>query len=218
MHRIANFNFNDMKKILFLLMAVFPMMCMAQEILFILQSDGSFKTQEGKDYIVIEHQGKTAQELYALYLTQATTSKLIPQKTTKHAQERVELISNNVEGKTFTVNACVEKMAETAGSISIHMMGKYWACNFVCVLQFKDEKVRIDAPIMKILFFEKEKVNWTGGLHEDYRLDSFKPWCKQFCDFKKDGMPNLKNDCYNSTNKRMNEEIAKLLIDKQEDW
>lgn len=207
-----------MKKILFILLLL-PFYLKAQDNQFLLQSDATFKTQDGKDYIVVDCPGKTAKELYDLYLQRTASCGLQPQRETAHHPAKQDLVSNSFDGSSFVINACVDRMAETEGSMSIHMYGKYWACNYTLTLQFKDEKVRINAPKIDVIFFEKEKtLIQSGGKHDEFWKENYTSWCKQFCDFKKDGTPNPKNNCYNSTNNRMNEEIAKLFDDKQEDW
>lgn len=214
-----------MKKLIYSLLLLFcPLFCFAQDdskgVEFLIQVDASFKTAEGKDFVVVDYPGKTAKELYDLFLAKATTSSYTMQKATKHFKSpHTEIVGNRVEGSSFTIYGCVSKMAETAGSMSIHIYGKYWACNYSFSVMFKDGKVRINAPVMQNLFFEKEKVNLTGDKHEDFWLDDYKRFCTQFCDFKRNGTPNPKNECYISTNKRMNEEINRLFTEgTNEDW
>lgn len=183
-------------------------------LLFILQSDASFKTEDGKDYIVVEYEGKSQQELFDMF-RQRVTSAYKPFTPSKDESAARPLIDNVIDGKAFTVNSYLSQMAETAGSITIHILGKYWACTYSMNLQFKDGRVRINAPVLYNTYIENTKMNTRiEGGHKD-----LSKWLRDFAGFKKDGRPNPKNEFYISANKRMTEEIKLMLSEQEEeDW
>ncbi len=54
-----------MKKLIVMMMLVLPMLAMAQDLVhFVLMPDGTYQTEDGKDFVVVPFEGKTAHQIY----------------------------------------------------------------------------------------------------------------------------------------------------------
>lgn len=122
-----------MKRILFILIVSIPFLGYSQ---FILTMDGMVDEKDpSKNYLVYNFEGKTANELYISVLT-ALTNYYVSAK---------DAISK-VEGKIISINGI-----ESGGICYGKFMGR---CNrrfdliYTMSIDFKDNKIRINAPII----------------------------------------------------------------------
>lgn len=111
---------------------------------FNLRPDGTFQTDDGKNFVVVEFEGKTAQELYTMVKSNAITLYNSP-KTVLSENEPVNLsilaLSENLY-KTYKIGG---------GFVA-------YKANYNLVFHFKDGRIRIDAPLVH----EKLDVSATG--------------------------------------------------------
>ena len=124
-----------MRNTLFILLWFVCSGMIAQQTYFELQSDGSFKTSEGKSFIVVEHGDMSAPELFDMYSIAA----LKGYKTERR-------VVNEVSGKVFAIEGITDTLT-LRGSGTI--VEKY---EYQVMLHFKDGKVRIDAPYFGVVY------------------------------------------------------------------
>lgn len=101
---------------------------------FNLKPDGTFQTIEGKAFIVVEYEGKTAQELYDMVKSNVFTLYNSPQH-----------VLNEIEPTNITIRALSDVLYSTykLGSAFVEYRAKY-----NLVFHFKDGRIRIDAPLI----------------------------------------------------------------------
>ncbi len=99
---------------------------------FSLKSDGTFTTEDGKSYVVIEFEGKTAQDLYNTVKANVLTLYNSPQD-----------VLNEIEPKNITIRALSDVLHSTykLGSAFTEYKAMY-----TLVFQFKDGRIRVNAP------------------------------------------------------------------------
>lgn len=116
-----------MKKVLILLALLMPLMCSAQ---FILEN-GSFVSEDDKNYIVYEFPGKTKAELYKM-VKSSIIDLFVSAKDVLSENENESLKIRGVSQKdVFTKSMGMTFNIETTYTIQFH---------------FKEGKVRVDAP------------------------------------------------------------------------
>ena len=111
----------------------FSMEINAQNVVnFSLKSDGTFTTEDGKSYVVIEFEGKTAQDLYNTVKANVLTLYNSPQD-----------VLNEIEPKNITIRALSDVLHSTykLGSAFTEYKAMY-----TLVFQFKDGRIRVNAP------------------------------------------------------------------------
>lgn len=105
---------------------------------FVLQLNGKFLTQDKKDYVVIEYTGKTKQELYNDYL--ATITKIYFQ-----SKDGIDKVDNEII-KVYGLNESAFSINFEKKLLGIPAISTYQV-KYVLQFQFKDGKIRIDAPV-----------------------------------------------------------------------
>ena len=121
-----------MKKIFFFFCIIMCMSVNAQKLVeFKLQQDGTFKTEDGSPYAVIEFPGKTAEELYNMVKSNAMSYYKNPK----------EVLSEN-ENSIITIRA----IKEAVSSIKVLMIRYAYSAHYNLTFRFKDGKIRCDAP------------------------------------------------------------------------
>ena len=138
-----------MKKALFI--CGFLMLVMSsfsqKEVEFFLQSNGSFLTADGSDYVVVPFEGKTSSELYSMVKSNAMTFYRDPK----------EVMS---EDENVAIKICALKNLDWGIDI-LSNYDYYGYYNFL--FQFKDGKIRIDAPSIS-----KEVYNRIGKSYDSF--------------------------------------------------
>ena len=99
---------------------------------FSLRPDGTFTTEDGNNFVVVEFEGKTAQELFNMVKANVLTLYNSPQE-----------VLNEIESKNITVRAMSDVLhsAYKLGSAFTEYRAMY-----TLVFQFKDGKIRVSAP------------------------------------------------------------------------
>lgn len=123
-----------MKKLLAMMLMLLPMLAGAQELVnFVLMPDGTYQTEDGKDFVVIPFEGKTAHQLYTMIATNVGSVYNDPSKV----MSGVEDVSIKI--RAYSPNLCSKKVVLT------HNGGGYYQLEF----KFKDERIRISAPYIE---------------------------------------------------------------------
>lgn len=101
---------------------------------FDLKSDGTFQTDKGKAFVVVEFEGKTAQELYNMVKANVLKLYNSPQN-----------VLNEIEPTNITIRALSDVLYSTykLGAAFVEYRAKY-----NLVFQFKDGRIRVDAPLI----------------------------------------------------------------------
>ena len=98
---------------------------------FKLQSDATFKTSDGKDYIVLEYEGKTATELYSMVKSNVMSLYKKP---------------SEVMSEHENVSISIRAYSDCVGTKTITLNPRRFSAFYNLVIKFKDGKIRIDAP------------------------------------------------------------------------
>ncbi len=115
----------------------------AQDIVqFIIQPTGKFLTSDGKDYVVVPFEGKTASDLFYMVKGNAMSFYNNPKEVISESGESVITIY------AFDKNICTVK---SLGATGVYGGGYH------IVFKFKDGKIRVDAPSIN------EKLEMSGG-------------------------------------------------------
>lgn len=120
-----------MKKFLIcLIFALSALECFPQSLKFVLQSNGTFLTEDGKHYEILSFDGKTAKDLYDIVYTNAMSF----YKSPKNVLSVNEGVSIAVRAYTYTL---------------IDGYGGYYYLRF----EFKDGRMKIVAPSADELYY-----------------------------------------------------------------
>lgn len=193
---MINHKINTMKKLILIPLILLSFMMNAQEKLVL--TENGFKTVSGKDYIVIDYPGMSQKALYNLYLSTLTKLYISP----RDVLSKVPFNMINVNG--FVKNICSQSFV-------------HYDSHYTIVFQFKDDKVRINAPIMRGAhgeiarsgkYFIYLKTNYVSGLE----YIKFGIWNKKG-KLKKDKWRNAIEDYFNNY-------IADILkeTNKKDNW
>lgn len=184
------------KKILFFcVITVASIACLAQPIVeFHVTPDGSFKSPEGKDYIVVPFEGKNAHQIYVELATNVGSIYNSPAN-----------VMSSVEDVSIKIRA-IKNFLVTWGAISSEFSG-YYQLEF----KIKDGRVRITAPII-----EQDMTDKNGYNHAGY-------YRKYIKGIFKDGVAKGKQLAkYIALNQSMNSTINAILglckSEEEEDW
>lgn len=128
-----------MAKSLLLLMALVPFICFGQ-INFKLNGSGCFEAQDGKDYIVVNCDGKTAHELYDIVRINVGKTYNSP-----------KMVMSVVEDKSIAIFAYVQDII-----IEGNFIAKIsYECDYNLQFDFKDGKIRVGAPKLGEMVWQK---------------------------------------------------------------
>ena len=122
-----------MKKIIFCLMALCApfTICAQDSVKFSIQPTGQFIAEDGKDFAVVEFEGKTAAELY----------NMVKENVMDLYKDPKEVMSEN-EGQSIKIRGFAKIVAIETTLIFKSFYGAYYNLSF----KFKDGKIRVDAP------------------------------------------------------------------------
>ena len=128
-----------MKKILFVISIIIPLLGYSQNpIEFRLQSDGTFRTVDGKEFIVIQKDGKSASELYNEVLQSVTLQY-------NSAKDVVSKVDNSV----ISINGIASDCVTLSGMLGVKIL---FSIQYILQFQFKDGRIRVEAPVLSRLF------------------------------------------------------------------
>lgn len=132
-----------MAKSLLLLMALVPFICFGQ-INFKLNGSGCFEAQDGKDYIVVNCDGKTAHELYDIVRINVGKTYNSP-----------KMVMSVVEDKSIAIFAYVQDII-----IEGNFIAKIsYECDYNLQFDFKDGKIRVGAPKLGEMVWQKSAID-----------------------------------------------------------
>ena len=161
-----------MKKTLFILLALLPIMVNAQ---FKLTIDGFVSSDdESKNFIIMTIPDKSLDELYLETLKFIHTVYKVP-----------DAVINEVKGEMITVSGFAENAVGTGKVLGAYLAT--WNMNYTISLQFKEGRVRVDAPNFECTGYSDGKE--TRLLL--YGKTSLSVPTRSL--FKKDGKPNMKD-------------------------
>ena len=132
-----------MAKSLLLLMALMPLVCFGQ-INFKLNGSGCFEAQDGKDYIVVTCEGKTAHELYDIVRINVGKTFNSP-----------KTVMSVVEDKSIAILAISENFIAE----STFLATENYKCDFNLQFDFKDGKIKVGAPALGELKWFKSAID-----------------------------------------------------------
>ena len=160
-----------MKKTLFILLALLPVIASAQLKLTI---DGFISSEDDKGFVVMNYPNKTPEDLYTETLKFIHTVYKIP-----------DAVINEVKGEMITVSGFSENAVGTG-----KVLGSYlatWNMNYTISFQFREGRVRVDAPNFECTGYSDGKETRLV-LHGKNSLTT--PTRSLF---KADGKPNMKD-------------------------
>ncbi len=121
-----------MKRIILCFCVAFATFCNAQKTDFHLTSNGTFEAEEGKNYVIVEFEGKTAQELYTM----------VKGNILKLYKNPKNVMSEN-EPSSITIRAITHTLHSNYGIGGFQNYSSYYNLCF----HFKDGRIKVDAPI-----------------------------------------------------------------------
>ena len=141
-YRVVPPFFIIMKKILFIISFIVPLLGYSQEYAdFKLQFDGTFKTIDGKEFIVVEKEGKSASELYNEIL----------QSVTLQYNSAKDVISK-VDNSVISINGISTDCVTLSSMFGVKVR---FSIQYILQFQFKDGKIRVEAPVLSRLFTDR---------------------------------------------------------------
>lgn len=179
-----------------------PLIADAQEMVhFILKPNGTYQTEEGNDYVIINFEGKTAHQIFQELASNVASTYNNPSKvmsTVEDASIKIRAYSDDIiYGMPF-------------GYIKIQPHGGYYQLEF----KIRDGRVRVSAP------FIEDELEWFDYQSKRSKL-SFRTTVKKF--FKDGVLQEKKKKYYDHAVYKMNNTINKILYtstiqDTMEDW
>lgn len=187
-----------MQKILLILimMAIMPLIGLAQTVNFELQADGTFlNKQDGKDFVVLVKEGKTNQELYEDVLKAVTKTYVSPHD-----------VISKVDGEIITVNGISEDCISFKGWMGVNVI---FSIQYNLKFQFKNGKIRVDSPVITRFFTD-----------DSPDIKPFSGWLRVQKVFVKDKPNPKKQNTIDDFNNTINGLINRILStnDSEEEW
>ena len=189
-----------MKNKIILLLALFVTFAVQAQsiVLFKIQPNGTFLTEDGKDYQVVEFEGKTAQELYDMVLLNAKQIFNDPQ----------DVITGN-EPLNISINAKFDVPKEAFGprhDFVVSLVSKSFY-----VLSFRDGRVKVDAPCIDQNLYAV----YDSGRDQDFTL----AYMAGVSFDKKGNVKERRVEFIKKIEAKVNGAVEALLgIKKHEDW
>ena len=188
-----------MKKLIAIVMMLLPMLAGAQELAnFVLMPDGTYQTEDGKDFVVIPLEGKTAHQIYQELASNVGSTFTDPSK-----------VMNGVEDASILIRAYSDCLWYNKALGMTVCMGGHYRLEF----KIRDGRVRVSAPIV-----EDPIWNDTGGHRNEQK------YAKMIGKWFKDGkVKDNSREKYNTVVAQMNSIVNSILHtttvqDATEDW
>lgn len=188
-----------MKKLIAIVMMLLPMLAGAQELAnFVLMPDGTYQTEDGKDFVVIPFEGKTAHQIYQELASNVGSTFTDPSK-----------VMNGVEDASILIRAYSDCLWYNKALGMTVCMGGHYRLEF----KIRDGRVRVSAPIV-----EDPIWNDTGGHRNEQK------YAKMIGKWFKDGkVKDNSKEKYNTVVAQMNSIVNSILHtttvqDATEDW
>ncbi len=192
----------QMKKLIVMMMLVLPLAAMAQDLVnFVLKPDGTYQTEDGKDFIVVPFEGKTAHQIYQELATNVGSTYNDPSK-----------VMSGVEDASIKIRAFSDDLirAKPFGYVKDQSFGGFYQLEF----RIKDGRVRVSAPIIE------DRVEYRD-IQGEYTYGNFYKYIEAY--FKNGVLQDKKQKNYDIVVAKMNDIINSILHtstvqDAQDDW
>ncbi len=189
-----------MKKLIVMMMLVLPMLAMAQDLVhFVLMPDGTYQTEDGKDFVVVPFEGKTAHQIYQELATNVGSVYKEPSE-----------VMSGVEDASIKIRAYKDCLwYNKALGLIVGVMGGYYQLEF----RIRDGRVRVSAPIVEDPIF-----NYSDGHKYEQKYSKMVgKW------FKNGELKDNSKEKYNRVVSQMNGIVNSILHisavqDAQDDW
>lgn len=191
-----------MKKLIAIVMMMLPMIAWGQELAnFVLMPNGTYQTEDGKDFVVIPFEGKTAHQIYQELASNVGSTFNDPSK-----------VMSGVDDASIKIRAYSDNlvMAKPFGFVKDQPYGGHYQLEF----KIRDGRVRVSAPIVE------EDVEYISYDHKRYD-GTFSKLVSKY--FKNGVLQEKKKKNYDAMVARMNSTINRILYtstvqDANEDW
>ncbi len=139
-----------MKKLIAIAMMLLPLLAGAQELAnFVLLPDGTYQTEDGKDFVVIPLEGKTAHQIYQELASNVGSTFNDPSK-----------VMSGVEDASIKIRAFSDFLWFNKVLGIPHGWGGYYQLEF----RIKDGRVRVSAPIVEDIAMDTQPYDkWSYG-------------------------------------------------------
>lgn len=139
-----------MKKLITMMLMLLPMVAWGQELVhFVLMSDGTYQTEDGKDFVVVPFDGKTAHQIYQELASNVGSTFNDPSK-----------VMSGVEDASIKIRAFSDFLWFNKVLGIPHSWGGYYQLEF----RIKDGRVRVSAPIVEDIAMDTQPYNqWSYG-------------------------------------------------------
>lgn len=139
-----------MKKLIAIVMMLLPMLAGAQELAnFVLMPDGTYQTEDGKDFVVIPFEGKTAHQIYQELASNVGSTFNDPSK-----------VMSGVDDASIKIRAFSDFLWFNKVLGIPHGWGGYYQLEF----RIKDGRVRVSAPIVEDIAMDTQPYDkWSYG-------------------------------------------------------
>lgn len=175
-------------------MCLISISAIAQKSNFQLQSDGTFLLENGKSFFIDVVNSEPQKELYNKVLNNITKLYVSPQN-----------VISKVDNEMISVNGIAENCVSLKGMMGIKVL---FSIQYNLQFQFKDGKIRVDAPTITRLFTENAP-----------DIKPFSGWLKAQNVFKKDKPNPKKQPTIDNFNNTLNTLINTILdFSKSDEW
>lgn len=139
-----------MKKLLTMMLMLLPMLAWGQELAnFVLMPNGTYQTEDGKDFVVISFEGKTAHHIYQELASNVGSTFNDPSK-----------VMSGVEDASIKIRAFSDFLWFNKVLGIPHGWGGYYQLEF----RIKDGRVRVSAPIVEDIAMDTQPYDkWSYG-------------------------------------------------------
>ena len=121
-----------MKKILFIaVLCLSAVLSVSAQVEFKVSPDGTFHLRDGRNFVVVPFEGKTAHEIYSTLFTNAS-------EVYRDPKQKVII---TIDGSSVNIRAYDPKLTNSKPT---EYLGGYYTLNF----EVKDGKVKVDAPVV----------------------------------------------------------------------
>lgn len=120
---------------------------------FEIQKGGYFSTQDGKDYLIYNAEGKTAKELYEMVCVNVSKTYQSP-----------KTVMSSVEDKSISIRA------KTTSCLYKNFLGMkvYYEVYYNLLFEFKDGKIKISAPVINSMYEGQTKQVYFSKVAKSY--------------------------------------------------
>lgn len=147
---------------------------------FKMQSDASFKSEDGRDFIVIPFEGKSVQDLYKMVNINVTTQYVSAKNVLNSVENEVISVNGIKDGVAIKKNKN-EKNSHFKQRKPVENTVYTFSFRYVLNFRFKDGKIRIDAPVVT----EIKDTNASGvrkGIDDEDVYKEIESMLNRLCD------------------------------------